>query len=160
VEATVVSPDTDVLVLLLRHFPKIPPNTCLQFGKTAFNVQLIHDKLVSHADLITSFHALTGCDTTCALFRKGKLQAWSVFQAADRATLDTLGTLRSPGLLTQESLDVLCRFVSRIYGYTCSLPQARWTALQKKVGAALAPPTVATITQHIMRAQLQAVVWP
>ena len=160
VEATVVSPDTDVLVLLLRHFPKIPPNTCLQLGKTTFNVQLIHDKLGSHADVITSFHALTGCDTTCALFRKGKLQAWPVFQAADQATLDALGTLRSPGPLTQESLDVLCRFVSRIYGYTCSLPQARWTALQKKkVGAALAPPTVAATTQHIMRAQLQAVVW-
>jgi hypothetical protein len=44
VEATVVSPDTDVLVLLLRHFPKIPPNTCLQLGKTTFNVKLIHDK--------------------------------------------------------------------------------------------------------------------
>ena len=160
VEATVVSPDTDVLVLLLRHFPKIPPNTCLQLGKTTFNVQLLHDKLGSHADVITSFHALTGCDTTCALFRKGKLQAWPVFQAADQATLDALGTLRSPGPLTQESLDVLCRFVSGIYGYTCSLPQARWTALQKKkVGAALAPPTVAATTQHIMRAQLQAVVW-
>ncbi len=160
VEATVVSPDTDVLVLLLRHFSKIPPNTCLQLGKTTFNIQLIHDKLGSTADVITSFHALTGCDTTCALFRKGKLQAWPVFQLADQATLDALGTLRSPGPLTQESLDVLCRFVSRIYGYTCSLPQARWTALQKKkVGAAQAPPTVAATTQHIMRAQLQAIVW-
>lgn len=104
VEVTVVSPDADVLVVLLRHFPKISPNTCLQLGKTNFAVQLIHDKLGSHADVITSFHALTGCDITCALFRKTKLQAWPVFQAADRETLDALGTLRSPGPLTQESL--------------------------------------------------------
>ena len=160
VEATVVSPDTDVLVLLLRHFPKIPPNTHLRLGKTTFDIRLIHDKLGSHADTITSFHALTGCDTTCAFFRKGKLQAWPVFQEADQATLDALGALRSPGPLTQESLELLYRFVSRIYGYTCSLPQARWLALQKKkVGAALAPPTVAATTQHILRAQLQVVVW-
>ena len=64
VEATIVSPDTDVLVLLLRNFHQIPPNTCLQLGKMTFNVQLIHGKLGSHADMITSFHALTSCDTT------------------------------------------------------------------------------------------------
>ena len=94
------------------------------------------------------------------MFRKGKVQAWPVFQAADQASLDALGTLRSPGPLTQETLDVLCQFVSRIYGYTCSLPQARWTVHQKKkVGAAVAPPTVNTTNQHIMQAQIQAVVW-
>lgn len=110
--------------------------------------------------MITSFHALTGCDTTCAFFRKGKLQAWPVFHTANQTTLDALGKLQRNGPLTQESLDLLCQFVSEIYGYTCSLPQARWMALQKKkVGAAMAPPTVAAITQHILRAQLQAIIW-
>ena len=71
IEATVVSPDTDVLVLLLQHFSSIPTNTFLQLRKTTFNIHLIHDKLGPHAAVITSFHALTGCDTTCAFYRQG-----------------------------------------------------------------------------------------
>ena len=98
--------------------------------------------------------------TTCALIKKSKLQAWSVFKAADQGILDPLGALQRTSPLTQESLDVLCQFVSRIYGYNCPLQQARWMALQKKkVGAALASPTVAATTQQIMQAQLQTIIW-
>ena len=51
VEATVVSPGTDVLVLLLRHFFQMPPNTRLKLGKTTFSIQFIHDKVESHAQM-------------------------------------------------------------------------------------------------------------
>jgi hypothetical protein len=76
---TVVSPDTDVLVLLIRHFEKIPPRTQLRLGKTCYSISAIREKLGRRADVLTSFHALTGCDTVESFFRKGKLQAWTAF---------------------------------------------------------------------------------
>jgi len=59
-----------------------------------------------------------------------------------------------------ESLKAVLLFISHIYKYDCPLPQARWIALQKKkIHPALAPPTEGAATQHILRAQLQALVW-
>lgn len=86
-DVMVVSPDTDVLILLIRHFEKIPSRTRLRLGKYTFNISVIHEKLGHRADALTSFHALTGCDTVESFFRKGKLQTWSAFLKADEATI-------------------------------------------------------------------------
>ena len=72
--------DTDVLVLLLAHFHKIPSDKVWLRAGTSANRKHIpihtiveqlafsHDKMES----ITAFHAITGCDTASYLFRHTK----------------------------------------------------------------------------------------
>ena len=92
-------------------------------------------------------------------FWKGKQVAWAAFVKASDATLAALAKLQE-GQMDAESLKAVLLFISQIYKYDCPLPQSRWIALQKqKVQPALAPPTESAATQHILRAQLQALVW-
>ena len=74
----VVSSDTDVLMLLPRHFKNLSLRSRLRLGKHLFNIGVIHEKLGQRADVLTSFLALTGTlDTLESFFRNRKLKAWS-----------------------------------------------------------------------------------
>ena len=159
-DVMVLSPDTDVLVLLLRHLPKLPPRSRVRLGKVVFNISAIREKLGQRADALTSFHALTGCDTVESFFRRGKKQAWSAFMKANDATIAALMALQEQEELTLATTTTICNFISSVYGFNCPLGEARWLALQKKkVIPSHAPPTVAAAVQHIFRAQLQTVIW-
>lgn len=89
-EVTVVSPDTDVLVLLIRHFNRISKETKLRLAKNIYSIRDVRETIGQRADVITAFHALTGCDTVGSFFRKGKQVAWAAFLKANDSTLAAL----------------------------------------------------------------------
>lgn len=120
-DVTVVSPDTDFLVLLICHFSRILKETKLRLGKNLYNIGDVHETVGRRTDVITTFHALMGCDTVGSFFRKGKLVAWAVFVKANNTTLAALAKLQG-GQKNEESLKAVLLFISQIYMYDCPLP--------------------------------------
>ena len=100
-EAKIViqSPDTDVLVLSAAHFEDIASKE-LWFHtgvKDRLRFVPVHDVCQNLSNRVLkalpAFHALTGCDTTSALFGIGKKKPWSVFirSAVHQESLTILG---------------------------------------------------------------------
>ena len=100
-EVTVLSPDTDVLVLLIRHFKEIPKETTLRLGKQLYKIFDLHEAIGRRADVITAFHSLTGCDTVRSFFREGKQVAWTAFLKANDATLTALARFQEAQMDTE-----------------------------------------------------------
>ena len=73
--AAAVSQDTDVLVILLARLTRGEVLVQPQPGKPAkfINIQQVKTDLDPDlSDVLLPLHAMTGCDTTSAPFRKGK----------------------------------------------------------------------------------------
>ena len=77
--------DTDILVLLLAHFEKMPcKNLWLKAGtykkpKYFPTHQLHQDLPKSQIESILAFHAITGCDSVSFIAGHSKKSAWKVF---------------------------------------------------------------------------------
>ena len=78
-EIVVRSPDTDVLVLLLRFAQDIEQSVLFDTGaadkRRLLSVkQMIESKGPQFCRILPSLHSFTGCDTTSAFVKKGKVQ--------------------------------------------------------------------------------------
>ena len=77
--------DTDILVLLLAHFEKMPcKNLWLKAGTYKkpkyFPIHELHQDLPkSQIESILAFHAITGCDNVSFIAGHSKKSAWKVF---------------------------------------------------------------------------------
>ena len=74
----VVSPDTDVSLLLTRHFPNLPQQTKFVTGRgndrRSIDIAEAYEALgPDNSDAILGFHAFTGCDQTSKFTGKSKL---------------------------------------------------------------------------------------
>ena len=160
----VAARDTDVLVLLLAHFNKIPCGKIWLKAGTATKrkyipIHTIVEQLPfdeTTIETITAFHALTGCDTTSYLSSHGKKSCWKVFKEHYHL-LDGLhqGELDEA---TKESAEL---FICKLYNVpdVTTVNKARAILFVKSRAPESLPPTSDALSHHVKRAHYQTAVW-
>ena len=160
----VVARDTDVLILLLAHFSKMPCARLWMKAGTMKNrkfipIHAIHAELQftqSTLESILPFHALTGCDTVSYLAGHSKKTAWDVF-LTDNHLISDLGKNDFKG----ETIKSVEKFVCKIYKCSSaeSCDEARAIMFSKCLSPDKLPPTSDALLFHIQRAHYQSSVW-
>ena len=124
-DVTVDSPDTDVLILLINMFQRLPVAIKFLTGKGKLRrriaVKPIYDALgEKRASAIIGFHSFTGCDDMSGRFA-GRSKDWcfKVFMSCDNKILDALASLgkSDPSLEVSSQLEhfVCLLFKSKMY---------------------------------------------
>ena len=87
-EVCILSPDTDVFLLLIQFYPQLCASTIFRTGKTTnirdidIDIGIMYETLgPSHAEALLGFHAFTGCDQTGRFFGKLKKECFKIFIA-------------------------------------------------------------------------------
>ncbi|KAL8570386.1 hypothetical protein ACOMHN_035804 [Nucella lapillus] len=159
--------DTDVFVLLLAHFHRMPCQKVWMKTGTAkqrkyLPVHTIVEHLRLHQDALEAlpaFHALTGSDTTSYLAGHTKKTCWVTFKEHYRL-LQCFG--EDPDL-RDKTIQEAEEFVCKLYGVsdTSNINEARCKLFVKLKGVIpeKLPPTKDALSHHIRRAHFQATVW-
>ena len=115
-ELSIYSPDTDVLVLAIRSYPEVCPNTSFVTG-SATTSRTIRLKPIVEAlgsakiAALPAFHSLTGPDNTGNFSGKGKPTCWKEFEEANESILRSLANLGKDEKPDEETLDGIEQFV-------------------------------------------------
>src|SRR6218665_556607 len=129
------------------------------------NPPIVHDiqaiqKASGHIKIyLMTFHAITGCDTTSALFSHGKKKA---FLLAQTDSLDVLEVLENHGSSKEDVTRAGEEFLLKLYGartfqtldkhrYTCYNRSIRRSSLSSSFKLESLPPTSAAAKQHSLR---------
>ena len=109
---TIVSSDTDVVVLAIAVYPDLNIDALsLAFGKgNNFQWMSIDDickSLGARARALPFFHAFTGCDTVSAIVGKGKKPAWQAWNVDEDATEVFLSLSLAMDTISQSDMDTL-----------------------------------------------------
>jgi hypothetical protein len=157
--------DTDVLVLAVRRYPRLPENTYfVPHLDNKISIKGIYMSLGSmKASALPGFHALSGCDTTGALAGKGKLSYWKAFVSSNNELFQALALLGTTETVTEDICSEIESFICRVYHLNTNiktLTKLRWWMFTSKqtLGEKL-PPTKGSLLPAILRANLQAMVW-
>lgn len=113
-QVNVISRDTDVLVLLVAHFPTLCPYVSMFTGTARKRSCIaIHKIIICEAKRksLLAFHAITGCDTTSQFVGIGKVSAWKVYESCTEL-LQNLGETHP---VTNEVLSSAEAFVCKLY---------------------------------------------
>ena len=122
VNAIVRSNDTDVLVILLYHAPRIPLHIWMEAGVCANNSRRFIDvtnmsiTLGSHVcDALPGLHAFTGCDFPSSFLGKGKVKPYEYMQKSTsfQHAFERQGENVIPEKTVIETLE---EFVCKMYG--------------------------------------------
>ena len=161
------SPDTDVFLLIINMYTRLPMATSFLTGKGSqkkkIPIQPIYNKIgVKQASAILGFHAFTGSDTSRRFAGRSKEWCFKVFlQSCDDDILSALGSL---GIIdpSPETCSQLERFVCLLYKSTVytTVKDLRWFLFSNRSaeGEKL-PPTLGSLTQHIQRAHYITMIW-
>jgi len=159
--------DTDVDVLAIAFFAQLSVSQLwIHFGVgRSTRCTAVHE--VSNClgpvkcSVLPVFHALTGCDTTSAFYKKGKKTAWLTWKAYPDLTEAMHNLSQVTADVSAQIVSVLERFVILLYDRTSeclSLDQARKHMFTKKAKTLEnIPPTSNAFLQHIRQAVYQAV---
>jgi len=171
---TVVANDTDVFIMLLYHFSKSMSDVYMHIetSKMAPIKKICIRKMVTALGECTAkqlpvLHALTGCDTTSALYGHGKA---GFFRMAVRKPetfqlTEVIGCSEAP---TKDVVKAGLQLLVLMYGGTIteSLNRLRYDTYMNAVAnrslpprPEKLPPTEAAAKQHILRVHLQVVEW-
>ena len=116
----ICSPDTDVLVLLLRRYPELCEDSVFHTG-TGSKQHIIPLRQIVDAlgkdktAALPAFHALTGADVTGSFAGKGKLMGWKVFiDSCDEVIhgMINLGLGHGP---SEQTIKAIEKFVCQLY---------------------------------------------
>jgi len=172
---TVVADDTDILVLLVHHFNQSMADLYMlsatggQKAKTASPISIrdlccaVGSRLAEQLPVI---HAISGCDTTSALFGHGKGSVMrKVLNHPDSDAL--VWTLTSAASSVDDVARDGLRLVRIIYGCEQqSLDHGRYVSYMNMLARSSIrprperlPPTERAVFFHILRVHLQAVQW-
>ena len=163
--------DTDVVVLALRRYPLLGPNTAVVIGmgekRRTGMLKPIYESLgPMRAAALPGFHCITGCDTCGQIRGKGKKNAFKVFWKSSPSILNALADLGKEDKPSTEVLDgcekFLCQLVrtKKYQGETAG--EVRWNSFKVQSGGRSMdkmPPTSGAWHQVILRAHLQASAW-
>jgi hypothetical protein len=172
---TLVANDTDILVMLLYHFDAtIMADIVLHMEMTKqapvrkVSVRALASSLGSDATRrLLVIHAISGCDTTSALFGHGKGTA---FKALVKCQLKLTEVVGCPGAKQEDIIAAGLQLMVMLYGGKVgdSLNQLRYHAYMSTVASTSIklpplperlPPTENAAKFHIMRTHLQVVQW-
>ncbi|MES9881148.1 MAG: hypothetical protein ABW185_09730, partial [Sedimenticola sp.] len=154
--------DTDVLLLLVSHFPHVQCKHLFMMAGTSkkrkyIPIDRVYHSLPQHASSsLLPFHALTGCDTTSYVSGHTKRSSWKVFKDNHELLVD-LGV----GELTNETAALVETFMCRIYNvsHTDSIDTARYYLFSKSAKPEALPPTSDALRFHVMRVNYQTMIW-
>jgi hypothetical protein len=171
--SVLVGQDTDLLVLLIsfatrKVFMLIPAKG--NKPDRIFNIKKMQEGLGDLRPLLLLLHAFTGCDTTSAIFNKGKKGAWKKLQD-DAGLRESVGVFNADNSSQDEIALAGEYFFLKIYGvsrevtdlniarhriYIRTIAKQRLTANFK---LASLPPTKAAALQHSLRVYHQIQQW-
>ena len=128
------SPDTDVLILAIKRYPKLNLDTNFIIGvdehRRTIKVGDIHSALgPSIAAALPGLHSLSGCDTTGCFAGKAKVSFWNIFCQANNSMISALGALGTSSGLSDENCASLEAFICRVYitqTFISEVTQLRW----------------------------------
>ncbi|KAG1698810.1 hypothetical protein GQR58_005641 [Nymphon striatum] len=167
--------DTDVLILLVYYSSKrlLSPEVYMHAGhsqKFVTSERFIPVHEISNVlgqvicGCLLAVHALTGCDTTCAMFRIGKRKAYKTLSK-------NFGNIRNLQQFHETDTDACIesarQFVllmhgkqARKLGQSDTLDDLRflWATTTDKP-ASMLPPTEGAFKQHVLRAKYQTAIW-
>ena len=164
------SPDTDVLVLAIRRYPRLCTNTYFITGTAQKHrvvpLAPIYNTLgAKKAAALPGFHALSGADVTGRFAGKGKATFWKLLQELDSndERVHALTLLGTDDQLPESGFAAIEAFVCKLYLPTedlSSVADVRWWLFKKKQAQSEGlPPTQAALRPAIMRAHYQAIIW-
>ena len=162
-ETVVVSSrDTDVLVLLVAHYPLAKCKKLWMVSGTSgrhryIPIDAVYNKLPpTSAPCLLTFHALTGCDTTSYFANHTKKSAWKIFNDNHQLLCDV-----GIGELTRETVISVEKFVCRVYNIreTDAVDSARYLMFSKTKKTEHIPPTSDALYFHLLRVHYQCMVW-
>lgn len=157
--------DTDILVLLLAHFHRMPcQKVWMKTGTAKQRKYLPVHAVVGHLNLepdvleaLPAFHALTGSDTTSYLAGHTQKTCWRTFKEHHHL-LQSLGEGPALGDNTIQDAE---EFMCKLYGVldTLNINEARCKLFVKGVTPEKLPPTRNALSYHIRRSHFQATLW-
>lgn len=167
---TVVSTDTDVCVMLIARTPTsssinvLHPGTSTHPGKL-YNISDLQETLGVMKDHILLVHAFTGCDTTSAIYGKGKKKFFKLLHdnpdmqseaqkflalSSPKDSIIAAGEKLMTKLYSTEHFPTLDELRSRVYAHTL-----KRKAISASFDMAVLPPTSAACAQHSLRTYFQ-----
>jgi len=164
----VIGTDTDLLVILVSQItPGMSVYMCGHSPPIVYDLQAIQSAIGGVRTHLMTLHAITGCDTTSALFGKGKKKALLL---AQNDSLDFLDVFKS----SESSKDSISmageKFLLKLYGArsVATLDKYRYTCYNRSIGRSSLtssfkleslPPTSAAARQHSFRTYLTVQQW-
>lgn len=169
------SADTDVLVLAIALFNNTncslfvedPPS---KKGWKLYNVNNIQEKLGDVQKIILFLHAASGCDTTSALFQKGKVTPFNILKN-DKKLRKKVEIFYDPEATHEEIATAGDEFLIKLYNknFEGSLNELRFFLYSKIAGSKVIrkkkfelsslPPTEDASHQHFFRTYHQVQLW-
>jgi len=93
-QMTFFSPDTDVLVLIIANYDRLPKNTSISMASSVQQIEpLWADLGPNRAQALPGLHALSGADNTGRFARIGKPTWFKLFMEAEEDVIEALCTL-------------------------------------------------------------------
>ena len=168
-QISIRSVDTDVVVLAIAAFNKIPnlKELFIAFGtgKKFWYIpihQITEILGPEKASSLHTMHALTGCDTTSFFRGHGKKSCWSVWFTYPELTQALSNITKSSETISEQDLHIIERYVILLYDRTSNstdINVARRKLFSKKTLVQQLPPTRQALVEHIKRAAYQAKIW-
>jgi len=164
-ELSIHSPDTDVLVLAIRRYPEMCPNTSFVTcpGTSCHTIKLkpvVETLGPAKTAVLPEFHALTGADNTGSFAGKGKPTCWEDVSESSLRALSNLGIQEKP---YEETMKGTKEFICQLYQPKTAIntvEELRWSLFKKRQAEFdKLPPTKVTLHQAILRAHYQLLVW-
>ena len=163
----VSSPDTDIFLLLLNMYPRLPVSTSFLTGrgsaKRLINLQpIFHSLGPLRSTALLGFHAFTGSDVSGKFAGRTKDSAFKIFMTCDDNILRALAMLGNDGDLSDDIFSHLERFVCVLYRSKVHVKvnDLRWFLFSNRAaeGENL-PPTYGSLVLHIRRAHFVTMIW-
>ena len=162
---TFFSPDTDVLVLLIANFDRLPKSTSISMVSGVKQIEPIWRSLgPDRSKALLGLHAFSGTDNTGRFAGIGKKTWMKLFIHSNDAIVEALTSLCVEEDISENIVLVLAKFVCEAYQpkgvHIESIPELRWHMFCKHMAESdKLPPTLGALRKHIARAHLQAYVW-
>ena len=171
-EPTVVGTDTDLLVALIARAPKDSQLYMLRPSSnntTVFAFKNLQSAVGECKDSLFFLHAVTGCDTTSALYNQGKKKTYNLLKEHTGLAKDVF-IFNMPQAAKKAVISAGEKFLLHLYGASdfTSLDTFRYYAYTRAIAKksvkdsfnlATLPPTSAAAKQHILRTYLQVQQW-
>lgn len=171
-ETTIITQDTDILVLTIALSPS-DKNTYVfrpKIGRSKPKLYSAHDMQKQHSNIrnyILIAHAFSGCDTTSAIFGKGKKQLLRLFESERglQQSALTFSCNKSTHADVSRAGEIIFMYLygSKL-GSFANLDDLRFHLFQKSLKRTHAkleslPPTSAAAAQHSFRCFYQVQFW-
>ena len=173
------SPDTDVFMLLIKYASRMKKNLIMDTGhsnkRRLIDVKSIAQELGQDlSSALLSLHAFTGCDTTSAFVRKGKLVPMRTLRSNEEY-IPYFNSLGTSDKISDAQFKALEGFTCLLYGaraVTSDINKLRYTMFTMRytprgkllspesgIDLSLLPPCRTSLAMHIRRVNYQCLVW-